>query len=196
VAQTLRQSVSALNDYDQSLGRYPYPELDVVIGRFTGFGGMEYPTLVMTQAWDVAVAHEIAHQWWYGIVGDDEYHEPWVDEAFATYTEAEHDGTAARLCARAQFPSPDDRVTLGMDYWDAHPRDYSPSVYYAGACALQSLSELLGADRFANLLRGYVADHRFGWSTTQDFQAAAQQAASQLSPPVDLTGFWREHRIG
>jgi hypothetical protein len=196
VLRTLQESLSALADYDRRLGRYPYGELDVVLGTFTGFGGMEYPALVMTADWDVAVAHEIAHQWWYGIVGDDEYHDPWLDEAFATWTEARHDLRAGTLCAQARFANPEVRVTAGMDYWDAHPREYSGAVYNGGACALQDLSDVLGADRFATLLRNYVADHRFGWSTTQAFQAAAQQAASQLSPPVDLTGFWRDHRVG
>jgi aminopeptidase N len=183
-------------DYDRSLGPYPYRELDVVLGSFTGFGGMEYPTLVMTQSWDVAVAHEIAHQWWYGIVGDDEYHDPWLDEAFATWTEAHHDGTPWTICAQAHWLTAGDRISNGMGFWDEHPREYGPTVYTLGSCALQALSDLLGADRFAGLLKRYVADHRFGWSTTQDFQEAAQAVASTLSPPVDLTSFWADHRIG
>jgi hypothetical protein len=195
VQRTLAQAVDAVNDFDRSLGRYPYPELDVVLGDFTGFGGMEYPTLVLTQPFDVAVAHEIAHQWWYGIVGDDEFADPWLDEAFATWTEAKHDDSAATLCAQARWLAPADRVTNGMDYWEEHPRDYAPTVYTQGSCALQALSEVLGADRFAALLKSYVASHRFGWSTTQDFKTAAQQVASQLSPPVDLASFWADHRI-
>jgi hypothetical protein len=195
VRRTLAQAVDAVNDFDRTLGRYPYPELDVVLGDFTGFGGMEYPTLVLTQPFGVAVVHEIAHQWWYGIVGDDEFADPWLDEAFATWSEAHHNGTAAALCAQARWLSPADRITNGMDFWEEHPRDYAPTVYNQGSCALQALSEVLGADRFAGLLRTYVAGHRFGWSTTQDFKTAAQQAASQLSPPVDLTSFWADHRI-
>ncbi len=195
VQRTLAEAIDAVDDLDRSLGRYPYPELDVVLGDFTGFGGMEYPTLVLTQPFAVAVVHEIAHQWWYGIVGDDEFDDPWLDEAFATWTEANHDGTAASLCAQARWLAPGDRVTNGMDFWEEHPREYAPTVYTQGSCALQALSDVLGADRFAALLKAYVAAHRFGWSTTQDFQEAAQQVASQLSPPVDLTSFWAEHRI-
>jgi aminopeptidase N len=195
VQRTMRESLSSLGDFDRRFGRYPYPELDVVLGDFTGFGGMEYPTLVMSQQWGVAVTHEIAHQWWYGLVGDDQYHAPWLDEAFATWSEARHDGVAGRLCRNAHWPDATARVTFGMDYFTEHPRDYGAVVYGEGACALQALSDVLGQARFDRLLRAYVADHRFGWSTTQDFKTAAQAAASQLSPPVDLDSFWADHRI-
>jgi hypothetical protein len=195
VRKTLRQSVDALSSFDRRFGRYPYGELDVVIGDFTGFGGMEYPNLVMSQTWDVAVAHEIAHQWWYGIVGDDEYADPWLDESFATYSETTQDDGVDALCARARWILPSDRITNDMGYWIEHPHDYSTSVYTNGACARVDLSKVLGQARFDRLLKDYVAGHRFGWSTTQDFKTAAQAVASTLSPAVDLTSFWAEHRI-
>lgn len=31
------------------------------------------------------VVHELAHQWWYGVIGNNEYADPWLDESFAVY---------------------------------------------------------------------------------------------------------------
>ena len=88
----------------EKVGKYPYKELDIVPGIFgMGFGGMEYPGLVMINAtsfsdtvkydsWALIslreiVAHEIGHQWFYATVGNSEYREAWIDEGFTTYLE-------------------------------------------------------------------------------------------------------------
>lgn len=42
----------------------------------------------VTGARDATASHEVAHQWFYGLVGDDQARDPWLDEAFATYAEA------------------------------------------------------------------------------------------------------------
>ena len=49
------------------------------------FGGMEYPGFVLDLVSTTALTHELGHQWFYGIVGDDEYNSPWLDEAFTDY---------------------------------------------------------------------------------------------------------------
>ncbi len=183
---------SAMERYADLLGPYPYPEVDVVIGTFLSFGGMEYPGLVMAVPTEVPVAHELAHQWWYGLVGDDQYTAPWLDEAFATWTQGWFSGTNGTLCSTATFPSPEDRVTNDMGFWRLHPRAYGATVYHEGACALQSLDSLLGDSAFTRLLGRYARAHRFGWSTTAAFEAAVQAA----DPGTDLTPFWAEHRIG
>ena len=48
---------------------------------------MEYPTIIFTNPSRFTISHELSHQWWYGIVGDDQFHEPWLDESFATWSE-------------------------------------------------------------------------------------------------------------
>ena len=76
---------SAIDFHAQRYGAYPYGEVDVVLDNRYWFGGMEYPGFVLDLVSSVALAHELAHQWWYGIVGDDEYNSPWLDESFADY---------------------------------------------------------------------------------------------------------------
>jgi aminopeptidase N len=156
---------------------------------------MEYPTLVMTVPLERAVVHELAHQWWYGLVGDDPWTAPWLDEGFASYAEQTLLGTLAATCQATPWPSDAARITLGMDWWREHPRQYAPTVYSRGACALGALRERLGPHRFDTMLRAYADAHRFGFSTVADFKAAAEAAAAQTKPPIDLAPFWREQRI-
>ena len=177
-----------------SLGAYPYPELDVVLVHIA-YGGMEYPTLVMTEPTTGTVVHEVSHQWWYGMVGDDQFGAPWLDEAFATYTTGEILRPGRESCV-PRFFADGDRVTDGLDYWDLHPGRYFAVVYGDGACALHRLTAILGAERMAALMRSYWTAHRFGWSTTAAFQDAAQHAANGLPHPKDLTAFWDRFRIG
>ena len=80
------QAARDVEVFSDAFGAYPYEELDVVITTFDNFGGMEYPQLIMTISTPLVVAHEIAHQWWYGIVGNDEFEDPWIDEGFAQWS--------------------------------------------------------------------------------------------------------------
>ncbi|MFJ2582953.1 hypothetical protein ACIO3N_40110, partial [Kitasatospora aureofaciens] len=83
-----------------------------------------------------------------------------------------------------------ERLTNAMSYWDAHPKRYETVVYDYGSCALHDLRRLIGATTMSRLLHDYARAHWYGVSTTSDFKAAARAATS-----VDLTAFWREHRI-
>ncbi|MGG7379094.1 M1 family aminopeptidase, partial [Escherichia coli] len=57
--------------------------------------GIEYPTLVFLGRGpflDVITQHETAHQWFYSLVGNDQAHDPWLDEALATWSQLQIDG--------------------------------------------------------------------------------------------------------
>ncbi|MDR3082014.1 MAG: M1 family metallopeptidase, partial [Streptomyces sp.] len=79
-----QEGAAAVDRFSTEYGRYPSGELDLVMTPKFG-GGMEYPGLVLlgTTEEGSAVVHEVAHQWWYGIVGNDQYRAPWLDESFA-----------------------------------------------------------------------------------------------------------------
>jgi hypothetical protein len=175
-------------------GPFPYPEVDVVLGNFTRFGGMEYPNLVMQDPSVSVLAHELAHQWWFGIVGDDEYNEPWLDEAFASYATDLYFGNDEVGC-QLQWPSDTARVTNSMAYWDTHPGEYGATVYTIGACSLHDLGRALGKKVMADFIHDYAVEHALAWSTTDAFKAEAQAVADTLDPPVNLKHFWKEHRI-
>ncbi|MCS6916952.1 MAG: M1 family metallopeptidase [Chitinophagales bacterium] len=85
---------SALWYYSQWIGDYPYPQATVVQGNLLeGAGGMEYPmiTVVSTsgsaRSLDRIIAHEVGHNWFYGILAFDERLHPWMDEGINSYYE-------------------------------------------------------------------------------------------------------------
>jgi peptidase M1-like protein len=177
-ARALRLAAAALRAYARWFGPYPRAELDVVEGPHTvarGAGlGMEYPELVLTPARAWVLQHEVAHQWWYAIVGNDEYDEPWLDESFATYSAYR----LAERTGRCRPPRGRPRLTASMRvFGHHHGRDYARVVYGGGACALRTLQRGFGRARFDRLLRALVRDHRDGIVTTADFVAAARAAA-------------------
>ncbi|MGP4002380.1 M1 family aminopeptidase [Streptomyces sp. 8N706] len=156
---------------------------------------MEYPGLVLLSSARMAVAHEVAHQWWYGIVGNDQFREPWLDESFAVYAADVFRGDHRPGCwERVSWPRRDDAITRSMGHWarggTGRESAWRTVVYVNGSCALHDLERKIGGPAMARLLRQYVRDHWHGVATTADFQRAARAAT-----PQDLRAFWREHRI-
>ncbi|MGI3198995.1 M1 family metallopeptidase [Streptomyces sp. GLT-R25] len=185
-----KDGVAAVDRFGKEFGRYPYGEIDLVMTKEFG-GGMEYPGLVLlgTTEEGSAVVHEVAHQWWYGIVGNDEYGAPWLDESFAQYANARFHGWDTSDCWSDDWPSESTALTNSMAYWAKH-RDEYHLVYTAGPCALSRLEDTLGADTMARLLKRYARDHWYGLSTTADFKKAAQSVTDK-----DLGPFWERYRI-
>ncbi|MEU1403165.1 M1 family aminopeptidase [Streptomyces sp. NPDC005728] len=182
---------TAVDAHAARFGAYPYGELDAVIDNNYWFGGMEYPGFVLDLVSTTALTHEIGHQWWYGIVGDDEYTSPWLDEAFTDYaTDLALGKTGSNCWSSVSWASSAEKITNSMAYWDAHSSRYSTVVYGYGKCALHDLRRVLGDTAMAKLLKDYAAAHWYGVSTTAEFKAAAQAATS-----TDLTSFWTQHRI-
>ena len=183
-------SANALDQHASRFGAYPYGEADVVLDNTFWFGGMEYPGFVLDSPSATAAIHELAHQWWYGIVGDDEYANPWLDESFADYSTDLAQGLDGTGCWHPTWQSAAERISNPMSYWDAHPTRYSTVVYGYGKCMLHDLRRAIGTTAMTGLLRNYAASHWFGVSTPADFKAAAQAATT-----VDLTSFWTTHRV-
>ena len=84
-------AVDAVRTFNEMFGLYPYSQLSVVKSNFI-HGGMEYPNIVLVsdivnqEDCEYVIVHEIAHQWWYGVVGNDQYNHAWQDEALAEYS--------------------------------------------------------------------------------------------------------------
>ncbi|MER6571317.1 M1 family aminopeptidase [Streptomyces sp. NPDC001093] len=187
----LSTAKSAVDAHAARFGAYPYGELDAVLDNNYWFGGMEYPGFVLDVVSSTALTHEIGHQWWYGIVGDDEYNGPWLDEAFTDYaTDLALGKTGTNCWSSVSWASSAEKITGSMAYWDAHSSRYSTVVYGYGKCALHDLRRVLGDTAMAKLLKDYATAHWYGVSTTAEFKAAAQAATS-----TDLTSFWSQHRI-
>ncbi|WP_405670425.1 M1 family aminopeptidase [Streptomyces sp. NBC_01530] len=182
---------TAVDAHAARFGAYPYGELDAVIDNNYWFGGMEYPGFVLDLVSTTALTHEIGHQWWYGIVGDDEYNSPYLDEAFTDYaTDLALGKTGTNCWNSVSWASSAEKITNSMAYWDTHSSRYSTVVYGYGKCALHDLRRVLGDTAMAKLLKDYATSHWYGVSTTSEFKAAAQATTT-----TDLTSFWSTHRI-
>ncbi|MFD9334483.1 M1 family aminopeptidase [Streptomyces sp. NPDC060028] len=187
----LTTAKTAVDAHAARFGAYPYGELDAVIDNNFWFGGMEYPGFVLDLVSTTALTHEIGHQWWYGIVGDDEYTNPWLDEAFTDYaTDLALNKTGTNCWSSVSWASTAEKITNSMAYWDAHSSRYSTVIYSYGKCALHDLRRVLGDTAMTKLLKDYATSHWYGISTTSEFKAAAQAATT-----TDLTSFWTQHRI-
>jgi aminopeptidase N len=90
---------TTLKYYGEWYGAYPYGHITIVDPAFqSGAGGMEYPTLFTAGTrWlapdgvttpEGVTVHEAGHQFWYGIVGNNEFEHAWMDEGFNTFSTA------------------------------------------------------------------------------------------------------------
>lgn len=76
----LKTAAGALHFFNQNIGTYPHKQLDVILGDRLS---MEYPGIVTIYSKEDikhVIVHEIAHQWFYGVVSSDPFHDGWLDE--------------------------------------------------------------------------------------------------------------------
>jgi hypothetical protein len=188
-----RDAADVIRTLGHAFGAYPYPEIDVVVAGNASFGGMEYPTIVFSVPRRITVAHELAHQWFYGTVGNDQYREPWLDESFATWAmRLPFDPRAG--CRGISWPSKSAAFTNDMGYWSTHRSEYG-LVYYGGACMLANLSKRFGHDRFLRVIGRYTRRHHLGIARTEDFMAAIEAAAAKHLSGFEADAYWRRWRV-
>jgi aminopeptidase N len=204
----LNYAADALRLFGEQFGPYPYTELDVVATP-TNAGGIEYPgAIVIAQSlydeeggfFEMATAHEVAHQWWYGLVGNDQLDEPWLDEALTNYSaylyfEEAGGNEAADVIKERAFEGPyRTALEADRDRGIAGPvasfseRDYGAIVYGKGPLFFDALRAQLGDDAFFASLRAYLEAHRYGVAYPDDLIAAFEGTSGQEVD--DLYRFW------
>lgn len=208
----LDAAVNALRIFEQRFGAYPYTEFDVAATPMLALG-IEYPGTVgisekvydpceypdrrrQVQVLESTVAHEVAHQWFYNLAGNDQVDEPWLDEAaseylMCTYFLDRYGQEAAQGC-RQSWEARWDRVdrlpkSVGLPSGDYEASEYSPIVYGRGALFLAALADRMGQQVFDQFLAGYVAHFRWEIATAADFRSMAEVACG-----CDLDDLYRE----
>jgi len=175
---------SALAKLGEWYGEYPYSTLSIIVppSNANGAGGMEYPTLVTAAAaqtdnpgYDLerTLVHEVAHQYWYGLVASNEFEEAWLDEGFTSYTEdklmASIYGVLPSLPVESSYmthPEP-----LQMYSWKYSSSDrYAENVYLRGKLVLVSLERQVGDKTMNRILRSYFQKYKFKHPSSTDFQ--------------------------
>ncbi|MBA4493177.1 M1 family metallopeptidase [Paenactinomyces guangxiensis] len=208
VSQILRDAaVSGMNFYSEKFGKYPYKEVDVVLGE-TGYGiaGMEYPGLVTSiprvptrkghsPAINVVV-HELAHQWWYGVVGNNQVKEPWLDEGLTTFSEflymqekmkEDEKDLLNRATVRTNEIHKAVGVTSADSLYDYPDSVYGLMVYIRPAAMMFNLMDEIGKDKVIRILHTYYDKFQYRTATTRDFIRVANEVAGK-----DLTPFFQE----
>jgi hypothetical protein len=162
-ASLARHALDALRAYNAWFGCYAYPSLSVAeVG--SPYFSMEFPTLVFIghRATDDlnVIHHEVAHQWWYGMVGNDQMMEPWLDESFAEFS-AHLLGADIKHCSTREVGN----TIYNFGSW-SDCEEYLDTVYGRGAAFLAAMRERLGDDQFFEALREIVSTYRYGVATT------------------------------
>jgi hypothetical protein len=171
------RNAKALDDLAARFGEYPYPRLTIAIT--TGLtGGIEFPTHIFlgSRVPTIHLVHEVAHQWFYALAGNDQFRDPWLDEGFAHYGQARVDGQLAYQRSRAVPAYGLGHLGESMAYWGrSDGSTYYLSVYVGGAQALARLGDHLGGyDTLDCAIRRYVRDRAYTVSRPSDFLTAVQ----------------------
>ncbi|WP_309120017.1 M1 family metallopeptidase [Paenibacillus sp.] len=171
------------------VGAYPYGEMDIFENEMF-VTGMEYPGLAFVRADRLndpdgveTVAHEVAHQWFYNVIGNDQVREPWLDEGFATYaTDVYLLGDRLDAVYAERLRTLRKGAAIGdvrtYDSWSA----YWNGNYRKGALLLHALRGELGEEGFDRFLKAYYEEFRFGVVTTDSFVATAERVRGE---PMD-----------
>ncbi|OXS58914.1 EnpEP protein [Cohnella sp. CIP 111063] len=184
---------SALAKLGQWYGEYPYSTLSVVVppASGNGAGGMEYPTLVTGASarddnpgyeLERTLVHEIAHQYWYGLVASNEFEEAWLDEGFTSYTEdklmASIYGVLPNLPIEASYmthPEP-----LSLSSWKFSSSDgYAENVYLRGKLVLSALEKQVGDKTMSKIMRTYFQKYKFKHPSFSDFQKVVETVTKE-----------------
>ncbi|HET9436237.1 MAG TPA: M1 family aminopeptidase [Candidatus Limnocylindrales bacterium] len=177
-ARLVAQAKRALDRMADRLGvAYPWPAFTIVETR--GGYGMESPGLILVPRGTAAgnlpylVHHETAHQWFYGLVGNDQQAEPFADEAAADLL--------ARTVLGALRGSRCDRAPLDRSIVRYSQACYYEVVYIQGGNVLDDLREAMGTEPFWSTMGAYVEANRHGLAGTRQLLEALRAAS-----PVDL----------
>lgn len=191
----LRQS-GPITDWLQGwLGTYPFTSTGgLVTGLDVGFA-LENQTRPTYGAWIYpgVVVHELAHQWFGDSVAVSRWKDIWINEGFATFSEAAytaaHGGPSVATWLNSAYQ---DRChETGTSFWTLDltapgaPNIFDEAVYDRGAMVLGALQNRIGATELRDLLRTWVAQHHDGNASVAQFEALAASETGE-----DLTGFF------
>ena len=195
-------AANAIGSYEKRFGAYPYAELKL-FATTTIAGGIEYPNLAGVlykfyerddDYFEWLVAHEVAHQWWYNLVGSNPITEPWLDEALTQYSASlymeDRYGMEAAQKYRTRYFT--DRFATELKEkgdrrvgqpTSAFPRwSYFPIVYGKGPLFFDAVRKGSDDARFGAWLRKYYERFRYSTARANDLLQAAEDAG--LGPVV------------
>jgi TPR repeat protein len=216
-------AANALAFYEEALGPYPFRELELASVQVYGALGVEYPQFIAMarkyyteameldapNAMEFTTVHEVAHMWFYFMVGNNQYQHAFIDEGLAnqlsgdlymreTYGEREGSKLADTYIGnryRQGVGTEEDKqvVDSPTDDFPSSNR-YVYAMYYKGAWGFRALEMAIGTDAYIAGLQLYV--ERFSWriATPGDLRACLEEASGE--DLGELWAFWFESDAG
>ena len=195
----------ALEYFDKHVGKYPYPNLTIVDPAYgaSGAGGMEYPTFITAGSlagagtWvrfaEMVTIHEFGHQYWYGMVGNNEFEEAFLDEGFNQYMETRitdenygaknsmlnlpgfslGDLESSRM-AYTSMPNPKIAPTATFG-WLFKEGGYGTLTYQKTALFLTTFDRLVGRAVMDTIMKTYFERWKFKHPCWRDFLAVVNE---------------------
>jgi hypothetical protein len=170
--------------YSKEVGEYPYQIVSAVQGPESFGGGMEYPTITVLapsatiKELDITLAHEIGHNWFYGILASNERQYPWMDEGVNTfyerkYAEKKYNTSAAQeemLFQTVVKTHKDQPIATAAEAFTT--LNYGLVAYHKTAEWLKSVEEKTGAANFSAAIQDYYQRWQFRHPQPEDFKAS------------------------
>ncbi|HRF58828.1 MAG TPA: M1 family aminopeptidase [Fimbriimonadaceae bacterium] len=168
--------------FEAKFGQYPFIAEKYGMYQFTFGGGMEHQTMTgMGGFWESVNAHELAHQWWGDMITCGTWHDIWLNEGFATYSEAlwselkpGSSGLAALKSAMSgRRPSGVGGTVYCYDISDPNRIFSGTYSYNKAAWALHMLRGVVGDTTFFNILTNYRSQFQYKTAITDDLVSVA-----------------------
>ena len=198
--QTLKDAVRTRSEW---VGEYPFNIVSAVQGPQGFGGGMEYPTITLIAPGlgktmlDFTIAHEVGHNWFYGILGTNERLHPWMDEGINTfydnrYSKWKH-GEKGEVNLGSQSFSIKDGEKLLFESKAAGRMDqplnttgdqfttlnYALVAYYKTGAWLELIEKKIGKDLFDKAMQEYYRQWQFKHPYPEDFRKILETVSGQ-----------------
>jgi hypothetical protein len=212
VEQARDYAVAAIESFNNRFGVYPFTEFE--IGPTPNLAlGVEYPGVVVLNGriydpdeafgntpsgfyLEGTTVHEVAHQWWYSIVGNDQPNAPWIDESLTQYStylyfvdqygESGAEGYRESFVTRWNVLEQAD-IPIGMPAGNYEGSEYSAIVYGRGPLFFEALSDTMGESTFNEFIMDYYNTYQWGIVTGSELKSLAEQHCD-----CDLTPLFQE----
>ncbi len=193
--------------YSDKIGEYPYSQISIVEGSSSRSSDMEYPMVAIIdhkkdeQVLDHLIAHEIGHNWFYGILATNERKHPWMDEGLNSfhdhqYNDANYKKPLYNEVISKIFSSPDSELSLIQQFVshaqsinrdskirylrdDIDPMNYISLNYEKIAWALSYLQSYLGLDVFEACIKKYYESYKFKHPRPNDLQSVFESTSEK-----------------
>ena len=188
--QTLELVEKVMTFFEEKIGEYPYSQISVVKTNFV-HGGMEYPNMVLIsddvadyETYELVIIHELLHQWWYGVVGNNQFDYGWIDEGLTEFCTVyffekhpEYNRTMSEMISSATQSyktfarvyesvqgSVDTSMNRPLDEFSTEP-EYVYNTYVKGTLIFSTIYDLVGEKKFINALKYYYSHNLYGIAT-------------------------------